>query len=70
MWSRIRTKAVRENGRGKSGVSHLDALDAGFAVVAFDVDFNFGVADEAERHTKEQTRWRKRLQTGFFMLLC
>lgn len=54
MWSRIQTKAVSENGRGKSSVSHLDALDAGFAVVAFDVDFNFGVADEAERHTKEQ----------------
>lgn len=48
---------------GKSSASYLDALDAGFAVVAFDVDFNFGVADEAETHTKNISRI-SRLQMG------
>lgn len=54
-----------QNARGKSNVPYLDALDAGFAVVAFDVDFNFGVANEAETQTKEQICWIKRLQVGF-----
>lgn len=39
-------------GAGGSSVHYLDAPDAGFAVVAFDVDFNFGVADEAETQTR------------------
>lgn len=33
----------------KKEISYLDALNASFAVVPFDVDINFSVANKAER---------------------
>lgn len=50
-WRQMRVSlwACESDQKKKKQQSYLDALNAGFAVVAFDVYINFGVANKAER---------------------
>lgn len=51
-----------DSGTGNRNASYLDALDPGFAVVAFDVNFYLSVADEAGRQSKRHKHagWNER----------
>lgn len=52
MPNEINLRGCKDN-QTKKEISYLDALDASFAVVAFDVYVNFSVAHKAEIETDQ-----------------